>query len=330
MMGPASNTRQKDETRRYDGSDYELTPLTRDDYREMAEAGINCVRVSPEQAPWANELGLYYWGPLAHLPYPELLYRSQYLGPVLYLDEPAVGARDYALRPRLEKDAAFRKSVSPQAALEMFRARFAQALAHASTAMGKALAARPDVDAGSMSIVQENLYSWETVVSTAAYQLSQHPRVPEAMVFEPPGRIGTRRTIPEIDMTYGAQIPADNPKALPSIIFGFLRGAARATGKNWGVSIYGAVQHADTFFWLTYAYDLAPRAFTSGITISLPPFPTPNTLPWPGTCDCMPTATLPATCRGCGAPPRPSSSCRPATTWDTYSWARDRSGVSVS
>lgn len=62
MIGPASNTRQKDETRRYDGSDYELTPLTRDDYREMAEAGISCVRVSPEQAPWANELGLYYWG----------------------------------------------------------------------------------------------------------------------------------------------------------------------------------------------------------------------------------------------------------------------------
>ena len=25
------------------------------------------------------------------LPYPELLYRSQYLGPSLYLDEPAVG-----------------------------------------------------------------------------------------------------------------------------------------------------------------------------------------------------------------------------------------------
>ena len=26
MIGPASNTRQKDETRRYDGSEYELTP----------------------------------------------------------------------------------------------------------------------------------------------------------------------------------------------------------------------------------------------------------------------------------------------------------------
>jgi hypothetical protein len=62
-------------------------------------------------------------------------------------------------------------------------------------------------------------------------------------------------------MTYGVQIPAGDPKALPAIIFGFLRGAARLTGKSWGVSIYGAVQHADTFFWLTHAYDLGATRF---------------------------------------------------------------------
>ena len=50
LVGPASNTRQKDETRRYDGSDYELVRLTQNDYREMAGAGISCVRVDAEQA----------------------------------------------------------------------------------------------------------------------------------------------------------------------------------------------------------------------------------------------------------------------------------------
>ena len=39
LVGPASNTRQKDETRRYDGSDYELVRLTQNDYREMAGCG---------------------------------------------------------------------------------------------------------------------------------------------------------------------------------------------------------------------------------------------------------------------------------------------------
>ena len=83
LVGPASNTRQKDETRRYDGSDYELMRLTQNDYREMAGAGISCVRVDAEQARWAHELNLHYWGDGGKLPYPELLYRSQYLGPSL-------------------------------------------------------------------------------------------------------------------------------------------------------------------------------------------------------------------------------------------------------
>jgi hypothetical protein len=261
LVGPASNTRQKDETRRYDGSDYELVRLTESDYREMAEAGITCVRVDAGQAQWAHNLNLFYWGDGAKLPYPELLYRSQYLGTGLYLDEPAVTTRDHEIRPRLEKDEAFRKSITPQSAFELFRGHFAKVIQQNSTAMVKALAARGDVDVGSMEFAQANLYSWETMVSTAAYQLSQHPRIPEAMVFEPPGRIGTRRTIPEIDMTYGVQIPPDDPKALTSILFGFLRGAARLTNKNWGVSIYGAVQQADTFWWLTHAYDLGATRF---------------------------------------------------------------------
>ena len=261
LVGPASNTRQKDETRRYDGSDYELTRLTQDDYREMAAAGINCVRVDSEQARWAQDLNLYYWGEGAKLPYPELLYRSQYLGPSLYLDEPAVTTRDHEIRPKLEKDEAFRKSITPQVGFEFFRGHFAKVLENSAGAMVKSLAVRPDVDVGSMEFAQANLYSWETMVSTAAHQLAQHPSVPEAMVFEPPGRIGTRRTIPEIDMTYGVQIPPDDPKALPAIIFGFLRGAARLTNKSWGVSIYGAVQTADTFWWLTHAYDLGATRF---------------------------------------------------------------------
>ena len=215
----------------------------------------------PNRHAWAHELNLHYWGDGGKLPYPELLYRSQYLGPSLYLDEPAVTTRDHEIRPRLEKDEAFRKSITPQAAFEFFRGHFAKVLQQNSTAIVKTLASRPDVDVGSMEFAQANLYSWETMVSTAAHQLSQHPRVPEAMVFEPPGRIGTRRTIPEIDMTYGVQIPPDDPKALPAIIFGFLRGAARLTNKSWGVSIYGAVQPADTFWWLTHAYDLGATRF---------------------------------------------------------------------
>jgi len=261
-IGPASNTRQKDERRRYDGSDYALIPLTRDDYAEMAEAGITCVRAVGQQQEWAEEAGLHFWGPHEPLPYPELLYRSQYLGPYLFLDEPAVVTRDHDLRPRLAKYPEYRKAMSPREALRAYQERYMRALREGpAQALIQTLAKRADVDLGTMRFDQANLYNWETMVSTAAWALGQDARVPSAMVFEPPGRIGTRRTLPEWNMSYGTQFRADDPRVLPAVVFGFLRGAARLSGKEWGVSIYGAVERADTFWWLTHAYDLGATRF---------------------------------------------------------------------
>ncbi len=261
-IGQASNTRQKDERRRFDGSDYELVPLSREDYRIMRDAGLTCVRVDDTQWGWADELGLYFWGGLRSAPFPEILYRSNYIGAALFLDEPAVGTRDHVVRPRLAKEPEYRKTLSPERMFDEFREYFAHVLKDgAPWALMKSLRARADVDVGAMNFPQRNLYSWETMVSTAAYQLSQDALVPNAIVFEPPGRIGTRRTVPEIDMTYGVQLPPDDPKSLTSILFGFLRGAARATSKQWGVSIYGAVDRSDAPFWLTHAYDLGATRF---------------------------------------------------------------------
>jgi len=263
LIGMPSNTRQKDERRRYDNSDYELVRLTRDDYRQMVQAGISCLKVDAEQLPWVEDLDAFYWGPGPNeLPYPEFLYRSSFLGPVLFLDEPAVGTRDHVIRPRLAKDPAFRKTVNPQLVFEAFQDYFRHALRHGpSTTLLAGLKARPDVDIGEMDFPQENLFTWETMVSSAAYQLSQDPSVPAAMVFEPPGRVGTLRTLPELDMTYGCQLAVANPKNLTDIIYGFLRGAARLTGKAWGTSIYGAVDRADAFWFLTHAYDLGATRF---------------------------------------------------------------------
>ena len=213
LVGVPGNTRQQETARRYDGSDYTLRRLTRQDFREMAEAGINCLRVDAEQRGWVEDLAVFYWGVGgSDVPYPECLYDSRYLGPALFLDEPAVHARDYVIRPRLAKDQAFRRALTPQIMLEAFQATFARAcLEGAPTSLLQGLAARADVALGSMKFRQANLFSWETMVSTAACQLSQDPQVPSAMVFEPPGRVGTLRTLPEFDMSYGCQIPVDDP-----------------------------------------------------------------------------------------------------------------------
>ena len=256
LIGPPSNTRQKDETRRYDRSDYELIPLTAADYDEMIAAGINCVRVDTEQVEWVKNRNVFYWGiDAAVLGYPECLYRSNYLGPAIFMDEPAVCTRDHVLRPKLETDADFRKTLTPQLAFEAFQSYFHTAKYDgAPTRLCKGLEEHPDIDLGDMKFLQQNLYTWETMISSAAYQLSEgDTETPAAIVFEPPGRVGTMRTLPEMNMTYGCQIPIDDPKNLASILYGFLRGAARQTDKNWGMSIYGQVHRADAFWLQTHA-----------------------------------------------------------------------------
>lgn len=264
LIGPPSNTRQKDETRRYDMSDYELIPLTETDYDEMIAAGINCVRVDTEQVEWVKNRDVFYWGiDAVALGYPECLYRSNYLGPALFMDEPAVCTRDHVLRPKLEAEADFRKAVTPQLAFEAFQDYFHTAKYEGAPArLCKGLNAHPDVDLEDMQFLQENLYTWDTIISSAAYQLSEgNTESPSAIVFEPPGRVGTMRTLPEMNMTYGCQIPIDTPKNLASILYGFLRGAARQTDKGWGMSIYGQVHRADAFWLQTHAYDLGARHF---------------------------------------------------------------------
>ncbi len=264
LIGPPSNTRQKDETRRYDMSDYELVSLTETDYDEMIAAGINCIRVDDEQVEWVKNRDVFYWGiDAVALGYPECLYRSNYLGPAIFMDEPAVCTRDHVLRPKLEADADFRRTLTPQLAFEAFQDYFHTAKYDGAPArLCKGLEAHPDVDLGDMQFLQANLYTWDTIISSAAYQLSEgNTKSPGAIVFEPPGRVGTMRTLPEMNMTYGCQIPIDTPKNLASILYGFLRGAARQTDKGWGMSIYGQVHRADAFWLQTHAYDLGARHF---------------------------------------------------------------------
>lgn len=263
LVGLPSNRKQKDETRRYDNSDYEYVRLTAEDYRRMVEAGFTCLRVDLDQLDAVAALDAFHWGPApSDLPFPESLYRSTYLGPALFLDEPAVTTRDALLRPRLAKEPSFRQSITPQAALLALGQHFEHLLREGTpVSWRKSLSTRADLDPGTIDWPQSNLYTWETMVASGGYQLSRDPLVPAAIVFEPPGRIGSRRTLPEWNMAYGCQLRVDVPAHFTEVIFGLLRGAARATQKNWGTSIYGALDRADGPWFFTHAYDLGATHF---------------------------------------------------------------------
>ncbi len=264
LIGVPHNKKIKNEKRRYDESDYEYVPLTKKNYFEMIENGINVFYVNPEQAQWIKNENVYYWGIGGKdINYPESLYRSNYVGPAIFFDEPMVHTRDYALKPKFKENPALRKSITPTGYFEAFKKEFYKAKYEGYPAsLIKGLTARKDVDLGEMNFLQQNIYSWETMPSSALYQLSEGKgKTPYAMVFETPGRFGARRVLPELDMSFNCQILVDDPKNLIDMINAFLRGAARETDKEWGISIYGQVMRSEAFWYMTHAYDLGATLF---------------------------------------------------------------------
>jgi len=230
----------------------------------MIEHGINVFNVNSEQLKWIEKEDVYYWGIGGEdISYPESLYRSNYLGQALFIDEPMVHTRDHALRPKFKTDPSLRLSINPQLFFEEFKKEYHKAKYEGfAVQLLKGLSRRPDVDIGDMDFLQENVYSWETMVSSALYQLSEGDRsAPSAMVFEPPGRFGAKRVLPELNMCFDCQIPVGDPAHLIGMIKGFLRGAARLTGKEWGISIYGQVDRSDASWFMTHAYDMGATHF---------------------------------------------------------------------
>jgi hypothetical protein len=264
LIGVPHNSKVKSETRRYDESDYDYVELTKKNYLEMIENGINVLRVNTEQVKWIETENVYYWGIGGeNISYPEHLYRSNYLGPAIFFDEPMVHTREFVLKPRFEEDPTLRKSITPEVFFEEFKQEYHEAkYERSATQLLKGLSQREDVDLGDMDFLQENVYSWETMVSSAIYQLSEgDDSTPAAIVFEPPGRLGAKRVVPELNMCFDCRIPVDDPKNLIGIIKGFVRGAANVTDKEWGISIYGQVVRSEAYWFMTHAYEQGATRF---------------------------------------------------------------------
>jgi hypothetical protein len=264
LIGVPHNAKVKNETRRYDESDYEYVAFTKENYFEMIANGMNIFNVNAEQLKWIENRDVYYWGiGGANVSYPECLYTSNYIGPAIFFDEPMVHTRDHVFRPKFKEDPSLRKRITPKMFFEEFKHEYHKAKYERSPIrLLKELNEREDVSVGTMDFLQQNIYTWETMPSSALYQLSEgDTSTPAAMVFEPPGRLGARRVLPELNMSFDCQIPVDDPNNLFGIIKGFIRGAARQTNKDWGISIYGQVVRSDAYWQLTHAYDQGATRF---------------------------------------------------------------------
>ena len=235
-----------------DGPDYEYVELDGDDYAAMIEAGFNIFRVPDDHLQWVRDEPVWFLVRGGFGARPDLLFRPNFFGAVMYMDEPAIRAMAF--------DGMFRHFRDPARAaevvVELTRGRY-----YGDGSYGRGhlqrLLARDGWDMGAMEIPQPDYPVWETVASACWYEM-------EAGVagwcmegrYQPAWFAGLMRD------ELGVDFP-DDAEATIRFHQAFFTGAARRFGARWGVAIYGqmdpraagllfpiAYEQGAAYFWL--------------------------------------------------------------------------------
>ncbi|MEW6754382.1 MAG: hypothetical protein AB1505_25875 [Candidatus Latescibacterota bacterium] len=228
--------------------DYEYRDLTQGDYEAMIEAGFNLFRVPLAHLPYVLDQPVHFVLREGFEELPELLYRSNFLGAVMYMDEPAYRALSQGLVTQAD---------SPQdaatAVLELTRGRYEGPGGYGQRNLDLLLR-QAGYDLGA-PLLQPDYPVWETVASASWYE--QQAGV-AGWCFE-------GRYQPEwFAALVLDQLGVDFPSGAESCIrfhHAFFTGAARRFGGEWGEAIYGQMDPAAARLVFPLAYEQGARYF---------------------------------------------------------------------
>lgn len=224
----------------YPLGEYRYVQWTEDDYRDLIDAGHNYFAF--EKLDWS----LFYDAPVFHRryvspgEYPRQFYRSSYMGPIMFIDEPAVRCgetMDQAQLTHLDEAPVFMTTY--------VGATINEKVDHIEKALhsGK-------VALGDMELKDKGIVSWDTELETAFYQM---PTAIAGLVHE--GRYALTPFDNYVAACLGQQI-AFTPEENLRFHYAMLRGAARSFGKKWGTAIYGQMEQDLRTPSATLAYDM--------------------------------------------------------------------------
>lgn len=231
--------------------DYKYVDFTEEDYRIMIETGVNLFTVKPTQDQFVKGKPVFYIrqaGGNSPLRFPADLYRANYLGPVMFIDEPSIiMVGDTNIHTRL-------KYFSDAAALIEKRTRlvYNSAGSYGSARLEKSLLDM-GINIGDLRLRHFDYPSWETLYETAFYQLKGGA---SGIVHE--GRYNLDSFNRQV-AKYSEKAKFKSAEELLKYHFAFLRGAARAFNKHWGTAIYGQCDTNIALVALTLAYDMGAR-----------------------------------------------------------------------
>ncbi len=221
---------------------YTYIPWTKEDYVAMIEAGHNYFALTPDIVGYLHTQPVFYRSG-ASAQYPADLYRSNMVGPAMFIDEPTcimTGDKQVINLLHYFTDAA--ALVTKRVRTESQRTMY-----HFESVLSK------DVNFGDMRLAQPDFASWETRYETAFYQLAGGTA---GIVHEGRYQLG------EFNENLKASTGLDRPMTAEQMFryyYAFLRGAARHFDKDWGTSIYGQADPKITPLAIDMAYDMGAR-----------------------------------------------------------------------
>ncbi len=230
---------------------YDYITFTEEDYRVMIDTGINLFTIAPDQQKYVKGESVFYLRPAAGDPplmYPADLYRSNYLGSVMFMDEPAiimVGDKNIhdTLRYFSDAGAAVEKRV---------RERYYSGGSYSAFHLEKALIAA-GVNFGDMRLEQHDFPAWETYFDMAYYEVAAEVA---GVIHE------SRYQMEPFDEKVAKWTDTPREHTQEELLryhYAFLRGAARSFDKYWGASIYGQCDPEISPLAIKMAYDMGAR-----------------------------------------------------------------------
>ncbi len=233
---------------------YTYTNFTAADYRTMIEAGMNLFTVAPEQEQWVRTEPVFYLrSPQGNPPlhYPADLYRANYLGPAMFMDEPAaILTWDKYAGDVLTyfTDAAVLIEKRARATYESEHPHYGRYwLEQQWRSLG--------VNLGDLRLAQIELPVWETYYDTAFYEMKGGG---SGIVHE--GRYQLNE-FDDLMARFTGEKRRHTVREMLQWHYAFLRGGTRPFGKFWGTAIYGQCDPAIAPEAFTTAYDMGARYF---------------------------------------------------------------------
>jgi hypothetical protein len=244
IIGTSRNFRDDGKGRKSSKDNYNFVPFTRKNYDQMIDAGINYFTAKGEQVDWICRRPVFYDGYSPGIAFPEELYRPNFLGLQMFIDEPAC-----RLAGKYPPGASLAKAV------EMIHEHIREKVNNAGY---RNVLARNGIDLGSLKLTEPAVPIWETYVGTSYYQMEANP---VGLVQECRWRIDPNADSQQILMLqrineeFDVDIPI-TPNNLFMWSYAQMRGPARALNTKWGMSIYGQAEPHLRFPSMKLAYDL--------------------------------------------------------------------------